>query len=63
MDIKIILIHGTIYSLCLAVALLLIIFASPRLMLQDYPKSIRLSMQPKTKREKWAHLLGTFLLY
>lgn len=53
---KLILIHGTIYSLCLAVALLLMILANPRLMLQDYPKSIRQSVQPKTKREK----LGTF---
>ena len=56
MDLKIILLHGAIYSLCLSVALLLMALANPRLMLQDYPKSIQRSVPPKTKREK----LGTF---
>ena len=52
MDISKILLHGCIFSAILTLALLIIGLKSPRLMLQDYPKSIRDAAPPKTKEEK-----------
>ena len=69
MDISLILKQGIIYSLLLSVSLFLLILVSPRLMLQDYPKEIRRSVPPKTKREKiWTFTYGlpfllTFIFY
>jgi hypothetical protein len=52
MDISIILLHGLIGSLLLTVALLFIGLKGPRIMLQDYPKSIQEATSPKSKQEK-----------
>lgn len=47
-----ILLHGAIQSFLLSIVLLLIGLKNPRMMLQDYPKSIRDAVPPKTKEEK-----------
>lgn len=52
MELKLILIHGLVGSLGLTLSLLPIGFKNPRIMLQDYPKSIRKEVPPKTKTEK-----------
>ena len=52
MEIDLIIKHGVIGSIGLTMALLLISLKNPRLMLQDYPLSIRFAVPQKTKKEK-----------
>lgn len=52
MSIGLILEHGIVASVGLTFALLIIGLKNPRLMLQDYPLSIRQSVSPKTATEK-----------
>ncbi len=52
MDFSLILIHGLVYCVLFTAGLLIIGLKSPRLMLQDYPKSIVDAAPPKTSIEK-----------
>lgn len=52
MDISVILMHGLIVSLLITFAMLFVGMKGPRLMLQNYPKSIQDATTPRTKREK-----------
>lgn len=47
-----VLIYGVIQSALLSFVLLLIGLKNPRMMLQDYPKSIKNAVPPKTQEEK-----------
>jgi len=52
MNISLILMHGAIFTCLFVLALLIIGLKGPRLMLQDYPKSIVEAALPKTAKEK-----------
>lgn len=52
MDWKAVLIHGSVLSLFESIILLLIGLKNPRIMLQDYPKSIQEIVPPKSPKEK-----------
>lgn len=67
MSIGLILEHGIIGSVGLTLALLIIGLKKPRLMLQDYPLSIRQAVPPKTAMEKrqtiWYGLPFLFIMF
>lgn len=52
MNISIIALHAPIYCGLLTIALGIMALKNPRLMLQDYPKSIQNDTAPKTPKEK-----------
>jgi hypothetical protein len=59
-SIKTLFFTGIIYNLLTTAALLLLVWANPRYMMQDYPSEITAHIPPQTREEKKASLICGF---